>query len=122
MRILAHAGGDEGLMFGSALFLLMLVGGGMALLLVGERSGGLDRRIKTWFTIAALVTAAALAWIPVRYQTCHAWRDQLLNATSVLVSASGAGSDTPPAMSAQDRATVQSRVRQILGQRPFGCI
>jgi hypothetical protein len=122
MLVLAHAAGDEGVYVTAALGLLGIVGGGMALVLISQRAGGIPRRLKAMLLVSAVLVAAALVWIPARQQTCHTWRDQLLNATSVLVSASGAGTDTPPALTAQDQAAVQQRVRQILAERPFGCI
>jgi len=120
MLILAHVGGDDGFVLTSLLAVSIMFGAGLTVMLMDKR-GDAGRR-KAMIAASALVLSGALVLLPTRLQTCHLWRDRLLTITSTLVSASGQGSDNPPGLTPQEHAQLQTRVAEILKQRPFGCV
>jgi hypothetical protein len=115
--VLAHGSGDEGAI---VLAPLIMVGGGLALVFLERRSR--SRGLLFGALASVVLLLAAVIWMPRALHTCTDWRQQLLQATSALVSASGSGSQTPPGLTAQDHTEMQGRVREILRQRPFGCV
>jgi hypothetical protein len=115
--VLAHGSGDEGAI---VIAPLIMAAGVMALVLLERRTR--SRGLLVGALASVVLLLAATIWLPRALHSCTDWRQQLLHATSALVSASGSGSQTSPGLTAQEHAQMRERVREILRGRPFGCV